>query len=122
MGVEFRWREGEERSWLVQPPEPKSHRLRRIVLLVLGMVGLALLIGGGILWNRVQYGLRAARADLQAVVDAEVTALQSGDEEVYLSLQDFNDRRWYRYQELLWRALEQAGDVLTEDETDDAEG
>ncbi|HUW10577.1 MAG TPA: hypothetical protein VM537_12670, partial [Anaerolineae bacterium] len=54
-------------------------------------------------------GLRAAQADLQAVVNAEVVALQSGDEEVYLSLQDFNDRQWYRHQELLWDALEQAG-------------
>ena len=108
MGVDFRWQDGEKQSWLVQPPERKPRRLRRVVLPALGLVALTLLIGGGILWNRAQYGLRAAQADLQAVVDAEVATLQSGDQEVYLSLQDFNDRQWYRYQELLWDALEQA--------------
>ena len=110
MGVDFRWQDGEEHSWLVQPPERRPRRLRRIVLPALGLVALTLLIGGGILWNRAQHGLRAAKADLQAVVDAEAAALQSGDQEVYLSLQDFNDHQWYRYQELFWDALEHAGE------------
>jgi len=111
MSVDFRWQDGEEQSWLVQPPERGSRQLRRIVPPILGAVALVLLIGGGIVWNRARHGLRAAQADLQAVVDAEVAALQSGDEEIYLSLQDFNDQQWYRYQELLWDALEQAGSV-----------
>jgi len=91
VGADCRWQDGEEQSWLVQPPERRSRWLLRIVLPVVGLVAMALLIGGGILWNRAQRGLRSAQADLQAVVDAEVAAMQSGDEEVYLSLQDFND-------------------------------
>lgn len=105
MGVEFHWQAGEAQTSLVPPPQPPRRRLRRVLLSAAGLVVVLLIVGGAILWNRAEYGLRAAQADLQAVIDAEVGALDRGDEEVYLSLQDFNNRRWYRLQELFLSAL-----------------
>ena len=108
MSVEFQWQEGEYRTPLVPPPERPRRRLRRVLLIVGSLLLVAVAVAGVILWNRAQVGLRAAQSDLQAVVDAEVTALQRGDEEVYLSLQDFNHRQWYRFQELYFSALQRA--------------
>ncbi|MDH7485155.1 MAG: hypothetical protein QHJ81_02630 [Anaerolineae bacterium] len=109
MGVEFRWEEGEYRTPLVSPPPPRRWP-RRLLLIVGCLLLLALAVAGVVLWNRAQAGLRAARSDLQAVVDAELAALQRGDQEVYLSLQDFNNRQWYRFQEIYLKGLQQAGE------------
>jgi hypothetical protein len=110
MAVEFRWQEGERRAELVSPPPRKRRNLRRPLMIVATVLLLVLVAGGLILWNRARHGLRAAQADLQAVVDAEVTALQRGDEDVYLSMQDYRDRQWYRFQQLYFDALQRTGD------------
>ncbi len=59
-----------------------------------GYLGLGVLIGtlisAGIIYYVAQRNQALARADLQAVINAEARALAAGDEEIFLALQDDN--------------------------------
>ena len=102
MAVRYHWQDGDENTDLVPPPAPRRPGLARAALIAGGLVTAALIVAGALIWKRAQAGLHTAQSDLQAVISAEAAALQRGDEEVYLSLQDFNHRQWYRDQQLYW--------------------
>jgi len=108
MATRYHWQDGGEDVDIVSPPPPPSARWPRLALWVTVAAAAALVVAGAIVWKRAQRGERTARSDLQAVVSAEAAALERGDEEVYLSLQDYSQRQWYRDQELYWDAAQRA--------------
>ena len=90
MGVDFHWRSG---GTEVRPRQPRPSSLaRRLLILSLGIAGGTALV----LWLRAQ-GLRSLQRDLQACVDAEVLALQTGQREAFLECLDASYGPWLRY-------------------------
>jgi hypothetical protein len=97
MGVEFRWQVGSEEKWerLESPSRQQRWRPRRVVGVVLLL--LAVSAGGtaGIFWRRARHAQGLLRRELRAVVNLEAKALREGDPNLFLSLQDRDDIRWY---------------------------
>ncbi len=60
---------------------------------------LVLVAVGFILWYFVHGVEHLAKSDLRAVVEMEVQALRRADKEIFLSLQDADDRMWYQRQQ-----------------------
>jgi len=110
-GIQFEWRFGDEsedwEEWEEKPfpPEPeKPSRLRwrrkwqlsrRARLILVGALGVLLLVVGGTLWVRYRYFQRTVQEEIQAVIDLEAKAWSRGDKELFLSLQDEKDFKWY---------------------------
>lgn len=95
MGVDFRWEAGEPADeWPVLPePAPRRRRDWRWLLIPLVIV---LALGGAVAW-RARDGERAAREDLQRVVEQEVAALKAGQLEVLSALLSGSPLYWRRY-------------------------
>ncbi|MGQ9682074.1 MAG: hypothetical protein ACUVX9_06030 [Anaerolineae bacterium] len=90
MGVEFHWRSGDsEVEQRLPQRRPWAQRL------VATSLGLALFVGI-VLWLRGQ-GLRALQRDLQASVDAQVLALQTGQCDAFLECLDASYGPWLRF-------------------------
>lgn len=142
MGIQFDWHDAEDERWhheddaadwgghhpTSQPSmrvpgrKPKGHTIATWrmsdggLLRTVGYLGLGVLIGtlisGGIIYYVAQRNQAMARADLQAVISAEGKALATGDEEIFLSLQDDNQG----WQELQRYQLEERDDSTTPSE------
>lgn len=127
MGIEFDWHDAEDERWHHeddtaewrehpgQPASPPATAVRKPkgrtiatwrmsdggLLRTVGYLGLGVLIGtlisGGIIYFVAQRNQAMARADLQAVISAEARALATGDEEIFLSLQD-DSEAWQEIQ------------------------
>jgi hypothetical protein len=110
MATRYHWQDGDADTDIVPLPPTPPRRRPRGALIVGAVAVAALAIAGAVVWQRAEHGQRAAQSDLQAVVDAEAAALQRGDEEVFLSLQDLSQRQWYRDQELYWDAVQRASE------------
>jgi hypothetical protein len=95
MDVKLHWQIETEDEWRQdEAPEPRRLPLRLGgVLLLLTVSGLGIAVGR--LWYRARQGQARLRREFEAVVNLEVQALCQGDDELFLSLQDQRDARWY---------------------------
>ncbi len=96
MGVKFEWHSNDPRFVLTEPePPPRTRRpLRRLLF-----ASLALLILVGAIALLARRGARAASADLQRQVGAEILALQAGERDIFLAFLDSSQPAWKRYHE-----------------------
>lgn len=89
----------ESREW--EPLGPGRSRLgkrwRTIGLAILALLGL---LGGAflILRHLSEQGTRKLKAEIQVTIDLEIKALRTGDQELFMSLQDPVKGAWYRAQ------------------------
>jgi hypothetical protein len=97
MGVDFRWQVGSEerRERLESPSRQRRWRPRRIVGVVLLLLAVSAGVTAGIFWQRIRHAQGLLRRELRAVVNLEAKALREGDPNLFLSLQDRDDIRWY---------------------------
>ncbi|MDI7275789.1 MAG: hypothetical protein QME94_07410 [Anaerolineae bacterium] len=118
MGVRFRWYSGDSSEGIrldPEPPPPRRRRRRWLIALLLALLAVA-----GALYWRAERGLSAARAALQAQVDQEVMALQSGSLDALCDLLDSRYAPWLRYhydsfaREAAWYAARPGLRVLVE--------
>lgn len=95
MDIKLQWQIETEDEWEDRPsPEPRRFSLRVLAaLLLVTMAGLGAVAGR--LWYRARQGEARLRREFRAVVNLEVQALRRGDDELFLSLQDERDTRWY---------------------------
>jgi hypothetical protein len=98
VSIEFYW-QVESEEW--QTPSPPK-RWRRFPWRVLGALALLLAVVAGIaagrFWYRVRQGEERLRRELRTAANLEVEALQQGDWDLFLSLQDRYDTTWYNQQ------------------------
>lgn len=83
----------------VREPPPQPARWlswRRLVVISLILV---LVAGGLAVWYFVHDAEHLAKRDLQSVVELEIHSLRRADKEIFLSLQDGDDRMWYQRQQ-----------------------
>lgn len=79
--------------------ERTTHWETTRVVRYLGLgVFIGLVISLGAIYIMAQRNRAAARADLQAVISVEASALAKGDEEVFLAFQDDTDAAWQNLQ------------------------
>jgi hypothetical protein len=97
MGVEFRWQVESEEKW--EGPESPSRQQRRKLWQAVGVAVLLLAVATGvavgIFWRRACHARVLLRRELRAVVNLGAQALREGDPDLFLSLQDRDDTRWY---------------------------
>ena len=101
MAVELEWRFGDEVPEEAPPPERRPPRPRRRVRLGFG-VAAALVVAGVVLyacWRVRSETLVSVEGEVQAVAELELRALEEGDTDLYLSLQDDADPAWREAQE-----------------------
>lgn len=100
LGIDFRWHSGDSAivAPYVAPAARPNARPRRRGLWPLGAFLALLLLAGLVAW-RAQQGQRAARADLQRLVEQEVTALQARQLDLFLSFLDGTPLPWRHYHE-----------------------
>ncbi len=98
MGVQFRWHSGET-DIVPTGQGPQSRRRLGRWAAVIGLLLIVVAAAGGAVYWQSRQGLRAAQADLQQLIDAEIAALRSGRRETFLALLDRRYRPWLRYHE-----------------------
>ena len=98
MGVEFRWQAGDVKDVLPEPEPAPRPWLGVGGRWLLGTLVALVVLGGLVAW-RAKSGERAARQDLQRVVEQEVAALKAGQLEVLTSLLTGTPLYWRRYHE-----------------------
>ena len=95
MSVEYEWR-FDESSPAQEPDEDGSKRRPRwrTPLAIAAAVLLVAVLGTYVVWRLRRASVAEAVDDVQAAVQLELRALQEGDTELYLSLQDDEDGAW----------------------------
>jgi len=74
------------------------------------VIGLILAIAGTVLWYYSEQRLKRIEGDIQAVINLETKALRTGDKEIFMALQDPEDRDWRDDQERRFDLWEQMPD------------